>query len=551
MKVQSEVSAEKLRGGFYSPPGLVTACLARIDALLPGSGGLRILEPTVGDGAFIRGLAQASIRGRVDFVEAVELLPSEAACAQAALEQFGADGHVYAESFLSWPRRRHDEFDVAIGNPPFVRFQFLSDEDKAALPMIGEQIGVSLRGVSNLWIPVLLLALASLRRGGAFAFIVPTELLTGISANEVRKWLCDETTGLEAQLFPPGSFPGVLQEVIVLSGRRERSTSPSLTLVEFHSDGTAERWHHRLDRTKTTWTRYLLPPNELEAFDVATDSEHVSRLATIARFEVAAVTGANDFFSVSSDVITSYGLEPWARPLLPRARWAPGLRYTIADHEVAAEAGARVALLDFSAELPDPLGVDGPRRYVESGELASLHRRYKTRIRDPWYRVPHIRAGRLMLSKRSHRFPRLILNDAGVVTTDTLYRGWMRPAYEGREEDLAAVFHNSLTLLSAEVEGRSFGGGVLELVPSEIARLLVPLVPGAGVALEDLSRVPFGSDGEVTDQLIDRTDEVLLRHARLDSDVLLHVRSARDRLQSRRLDRTNGADNRQQNGAHA
>jgi hypothetical protein len=33
---------------------------------------------------------------------------------------------------------------------------------------------------------------------------------------------------------------------------------------------------------------------------------------------------------------------------------------------------------------------------------------------------------------------------------------------------------NSLTALSAELEGRHYGGGVLELVPSEIERLLVP-----------------------------------------------------------------------------
>jgi len=34
---------------------------------------------------------------------------------------------------------------------------------------------------------------------------------------------------------------------------------------------------------------------------------------------------------------------------------------------------------------------------------------------------------------------------------------------------------NSLTALTAELEGRHYGGGVLELVPSEIRRLLVPV----------------------------------------------------------------------------
>jgi adenine-specific DNA methylase len=538
LKVRTEVSAAKLRGGFYSPPSLVAECFDRIDALTQGRTDLRLLEPAAGDGAFLRGLEGTPVRSRIGYVEAVELLPSEAARASEALRSLGAPGSVNAESCLAWGSRRHEPFDAAVGNPPFVRFQFVSDDDKAALPGLGSGLGLSFGGVSNLWIPVLLVALASLRHGGAFAFIVPSELFTGISANTVRRWLHAETTDLEAQLFPPGSFPGVLQEVIVLSGRRGRVAVPSLTLVQRDVDGTSERWQHDVDRDASTWTRYLLPPVEVAALDHASGQEHVRNLGLIAKFEVAAVTGANEFFSVPVSVVDEYDLADWVRPLLPRARLAPGLRYTSDDHAAATAAGARTALLDFSSNLPDPLAAEGPRRYLADGERAGLDRRYKTRIRTPWYRVPHIRPGRLMLSKRSHRYPRLILNDAEVVTTDTIYRGWMRPDYEGREEDLAAVFHNSLTMLSAEVEGRSFGGGVLELVPSEINRLAVPLVPGAGAELDGLSAVADQGEGEVTERLIDRTDQLLLRHSRFDPTVLQLLRSARLRLQSRRLARS-------------
>lgn len=538
VKTRSEVTAEKLRGGFYSPASLVAACLARVSELTLGRGDLRVLEPTVGDGAFIRGLANAPLRARVGYLEAIEILPEEAARARVALASAGFAGAVYVESFLAWPRRHHVGFDAALGNPPFVRFQFLTEDDKATVPELERRLGVALNGVSNLWIPVLLVALASLREGGAFAFIVPTELFTGISANTVRRWLCEETTDLEAQLFPPGSFPGVLQEVTVLSGRRGRPVSPSLTFFERRLEGDDLRWRHVLDPAASTWTRYLLPPDELEAFTRASEAASIERLGTIARFEVAAVTGANEFFSVSKDVIREFGLGGWVRPLLPRVRQAPGLRYTREDHEAATDKGSRTALLDFSAERPDPTAADAPRRYLRRGEEAGIHLRYKTRIRTPWYRVPQIRVGRLMLSKRSHRFPRLILNDAGAVTTDTIYRGTMRPAFAGREEDLVAAFHNSLTLLSAEIEGRSFGGGVLELVPSEVSRLLVPVIPGAGIELDRLSLFTVARNGEESDTLVDKTDELLITHSSLDRESLRLVRSARRRLLDRRLART-------------
>ncbi len=75
--------------------------------------------------------------------------------------------------------------------------------------------------------------------------------------------------------------------------------------------------------------------------------------------------------------------------------------------------------------------------------------------------------------KRAHHYPRLVLNNAEAYTTDTAYR--IRP-FGIKPEALVLGFVNSLTCLTAEMEGRHYGGGVLELVPSEIERLLVPII---------------------------------------------------------------------------
>ena len=116
-------------------------------------------------------------------------------------------------------------------------------------------------------------------------------------------------------------------------------------------------------------------------------------------------------------------------------------------------------------------------RYLGMGVDKGLPNRYKCRVRSPWYRVPQVKPGVLMMPKRVHQHHRLLVNLAGVSTTDTIYRGIMKSKYLNRENDLAAGFHNSVTLLSAELEGRTYGGGVLELVPSEVGRLRVPLLP--------------------------------------------------------------------------
>jgi hypothetical protein len=76
--------------------------------------------------------------------------------------------------------------------------------------------------------------------------------------------------------------------------------------------------------------------------------------------------------------------------------------------------------------------------------------------------------------KRSHDTPRLIHNRLDALTTDTAYR---ISSTTVDPETLIYCFLNSLTALSAELEGRHYGGGVLELVPSEIEKLLLP-IPG-------------------------------------------------------------------------
>ncbi len=141
-----------------------------------------------------------------------------------------------------------------------------------------------------------------------------------------------------------------------------------------------------------------------------------------------------------------------------------------------------------------------------------------------------------MLSKRSHHYPRVVLNEAGIVTTDTIYRGTPQGRLVGHADDLTAAFHNSLTLLSAELEGRSFGGGVLELVPSEVSRLLVPFIPGFGAELDRLDSISR-SVGESQD-LVDETDRLLTKaDVGFNQALMDRLASARSALMQRRLDR--------------
>lgn len=533
MKTSDVVQQEKLRGGFYSPQSLVRLALDRAQLLLGATTNVRVLEPSSGSGAFIQGLAQHSLASKISSLQAVELLDSEAARSEEALARGGFQGRVSRGSVLRDPVVQRGGFDLAVGNPPFVRFQFIDDESRAAISDVASDLGVEFGGVSNLWIPVFLRALGSLRDGGTFSFILPSECFTGISGRVVRDWLIVNTAQMNIDLFGARSFPGVLQEVVVLSGRIERESGPSCKLVVLDrvSD---EEWSHQANTGNSTWMRYLLRPEHLDAFDFALAVPSVQRLGEVVRFGVSTVTGANGFFCMTDATRTQNGLEAWTRPLLSRARHAPGIVLTHEDMKNNKQSSKVVWMLDTSGAARSEPSNDALARYIVQGETVELHTRYKCRVRKPWYRVPVVEPRDLLLSKRSNTMPRVIVNQAHALTTDTVYQG--RLVGDALPEDVAGSFHNSLTLLAAELHGRSFGGGVFELVPSEIASLVVPVM---NVDTDFLHDLDFLSRSGHERQLVNITDQRLAKtHPELDRHVMGLLDEARMLLVARRMART-------------
>lgn len=537
MKQIHEVSHDKLRGGFYTSPPVVDYCVQRALGLFQRNGHEPTwLEPSAGDGAFLQGIARAHQNRAKPKVTAIELDAAEATkCAKTA-RSLGLDVDLVRGSFFDWAADNPTEFDLLVGNPPFVRYQFVPKRDQELFAKQLHHLGVEVRGVSNLWIPFAILGLARIRPGGAFAMVLPSELVCTVSGQHFRTFLAREFAAVRVDLFPRGTFADLMQDVVVVSGRRTRQSRGGDRVVEFaeHHAGSETRWKHRVPESGDAWSRCFLTTEELDAYDAACRLPGIHRLGAVAKLEVSIVTGANSFFTVDDEARRAFALTPWARPLLARTADCPGIVFKETDHQAAIANGSRAWLLDFGIDRPSPSGL--AEHYLAAGKKQGLHERYKCRIREPWYRVPQIKAGTLMMTKRAHLHHRLLLNDMGVLTTDTVYRGEMLQEHANRARDLVAGFQSTLSLLSTELEGRTYGGGVLELVPSEIARLRVPLVEIGKLlpALDKLSRRSNGQrdSDEAVRSVVD--DELSKRVPGL-GELLPLLRTARERLVARRL----------------
>lgn len=118
------------------------------------------------------------LHGGLDVAEldAVELDPTEAAVCRGALRQSGLSGQVVNDTFFAWASSQLPCFDAVVGNPPYIRYQFVDPQDRRFAEKLVSRLGLTLRGVSNLWIPFAIVSLSLLRPGGAFALVLPSEL---------------------------------------------------------------------------------------------------------------------------------------------------------------------------------------------------------------------------------------------------------------------------------------------------------------------------------------------------------------------------------------
>ncbi len=347
--------------------------------------------------------------------------------------------------------------------------------------------------------------------------VVPSEILHVIYAKPLRDFLLAECS--KVLILDPSHiwFNKTLQGVVLLLAEKklECDRAPAMISVTSVKDRsvlqrTAGGYFDKADyisgrQMNGKWMLALLSAVERSTVEQLSGHSSVKQFAELADVDVGIVTGANEFFLVPDAVVDEYELRHFAYPMFGRSDHVHGVIYDCGNHESNRRAGLPTNFIWLRDELLEGLP-SRVRDYIRLGESQQLDKRYKCRIRSPWYSVPSVYAAPVGMLKRAHHYPRLILNRMGAFTTDTAYR--VRP--KGMKgTDLVGAFVNSLTALTTELEGRHYGGGVLELVPSEIEKLLVPMSETGHKALDELDKMTKADTPP--EEVLARQDNVILR----------------------------------------
>lgn len=452
---------DKLRGGYYTP-----APIAEFVSAWVAQAGPLLLEPSCGDGNILECLVQRSARA-----VGVELIPGEAA---KAVHRTGAE--VWVGDFFDWfTTRTREPFDGVAGNPPYIRFGHWVEPSRGTALAFMRSVGLHPNKLTNAWVPFVVASVEACRDGGRVGLVIPAELMQVGYASELRQYLIDSCSAVTVVCFQQLVFQGVLQEVVLLLA--EKGAGPAriqIVEVEDAAELPSLEVSHATVRAplheREKWTKYFLDATQIEAMRALRVDERLSPFEHYANVDVGIVTGRNSFFVMSAADAAKHRIADLTIPLVARSAQLSGVLFTDDDHRTNVMNGGGTHLLDARGVSLDEH--DGLAAYVSLGEEHEVHTGYKCRIRKQWWVVPSIWEADAFMLRQIHTHPRVVANLTRATSTDTVHRLRLNEGVDATQ--LATAAFNSVTFAVSEIVGRSYGGGILELEPSEAEELPVP-----------------------------------------------------------------------------
>ncbi|SHG51906.1 N-6 DNA Methylase [Fodinibius roseus] len=541
MDFKANQTDQKLRGGYYTPLDL-----AEFMAKWVTKGDIKkILEPSSGDGNFFQALSRIVRDGEPEIkVTGVELNKEEVEKSRERIKTLNnIQFEILNEDYLEWglKSQNNNSFDAVIGNPPFIRYQYLPKEYQDRAEKIFDLYNLKFTKHTNAWVPFVVQSFEMLNPGGRLAMILPSELMHVSHAQSLREYLGKNSEKI--LILDPKElwFEDTLQGALILFAEKKKSAkdkSRGLGIKEITNRSFADDDPHKYfkninfingETITGKWTKAVLNKKELELIKEIKCSSEAYQFKEIADASVGIVTGANKYFLINKKDAREFGIEDWSHPMFGRSEHCPKLVYDEDQHNRNIEKELPTEFIWFDVDKFEELGEDA-QKYVKKGEDKEYHKRYKCRIRDPWFKVPSVYATEIGMLKRSHNYHRLILNEINAYTTDTAYRIKLKTD-SIEPHQLVYNFLNSFTALTAELEGRFYGGGVLELIPSEIKKTYVPIINSSYSDLKELDKKFNSLDPE---EVLKQQDEHILKSFGLSKNDRNIIHNAWQKLRDRR-----------------
>jgi hypothetical protein len=484
---------------------------------------IKVLDPAVGQGAFLLGMSDQLLRlrcllgesrNREDITQDILTTnlygvdrDAQAVdfCHQHSLVQVIC-GDSLVEIPVQWGK-----FDLVLANPPYVRQEFLTKSYKQYLIQYFQQQGIYLKERSDLYVYFFARLKELLTDGGTAVVIsasswldvdygVPLQrhILESYRLHLVMESCCERwfrEAGINTNIVLlektdaaslPSGEKGLIRfvqlkrplahyqcQVHNQSSEHNQSASrgsvselmEKILAPDFYQDNDELRIYpcsqqQLLSLTRVgQWGQYLRTPQVLRQI-LARGWDMLTTLGEVADVRFGIKTGCNQFFYLRGAQLSTIEQE-YQVAVVKSPREVPGMQVDPAK--------LKYRLLAVNQQLRALQGTQ-VQEYIAQGEQAGYHLRPSVKNKALWYRVDIKKEPGLLFRRFFHDKFNIPLVAANIAEDQTFYR----VVYAGKVELLGAVINSTITALFLELSGRqALGDGVLQFAVYQAARLLV------------------------------------------------------------------------------
>jgi adenine-specific DNA-methyltransferase len=519
---------KKDTGSYYTPTYLASFISKRVLSHFENRTRISILEPSVGDGAFIAELAKEKTININ--LTALDINDTELKIASKKWSKKTAS--FITTDFLEYSATK--QYSAIIGNPPYVKKNILTSKQIELSKEIHSNENLTEASVKNIWTTFLVKANTVLAKNGILAFVLPSELLQVKFAEEVREYLKEEFERIEIFTFNDLMFECKGQDTIVLFAYKKAEQKGEFftnisSKESLEQNSFVLKNNNLLVESKVKWTHHFLTSDELTFIDKL--KKELKTVNDYSDSKPGIVTAANKFFIIDKETEKQYNLSKYTKPIIQKGLFVNGsVVFNNEDIQKLEENNRPTKLL----QLNDNDKVSKKlREYLKLGVLEEIPERYKCKIRNNWYVIPNIsEKPDAFFFKRSHLYPKLLKNNSNAFVTDSAYKVGMRNGYD--LNSFIYSFYNTLTLLLSELDGRYYGGGVLELIPSEFKKLPIPYNEISNTQFKNFT-TNFEKKINIEQILIQNDLNILNPTLGINNEDLLKLTEIRNKLKRKRL----------------
>lgn len=469
--------------GQYNTPHFLSKMISQYSLKFLKGDIFSFLEPAIGSGSFLSSVKEAAEMAGKKMQKSVGVdIDDEYLNIVKKVFYLNNDLELINKDFFDI--LPPSQFDLLISNPPYIRHQRLSsDFKKKHKNKIQEKFGITVSGLSDMYIYYTILSHDWIKEDGIVSWLLPSEFLDVNYGKALKEYLLNEVTLLSVHRFDPSQsmFSDANITSTVITYKMAKPTNRDSKNIRFSFGDSIEdpqkEKYISIDNLKilNKWSNF-----ENENYFERNSTHTIGELFTVKR---GIATGDNNFFILNEAQIQKYNIDAeFLKPILPSPRYLKTNTVKSSD-DGQPLIDNKLYLLDIPLD-PEVLEEKyfNTWRYIATG-IGTASERYITKNRKVWYWQEKRESAPIVLSYMSRSRNkdqlsfRFIRNLSDAIATNSYLMLYPKKVLFDLGYSIDEVYEMLIRIEQKQFdnEGRVYGGGLKKIEPKELPNIELPL----------------------------------------------------------------------------